>query len=314
MKKKRRLINIIEYIALSGVVSLASLLSAGAAKRLSDFFGDIFYALIRNRREVALSNLRHAFKNEKNDAEIRMIARGCCRSFVLTPLEIIRHRQIYKRADALTKIKETADNLDYLLRKAKKIHDDANGCIFVTPHLGNWELLPHACSLCGIPLSAVARPLNNPYLERLIYEKRVSTGQMLIASKRNALIVLHRALNQGRSLGMLPDQNTNKGVSVNFFGRKASTTPVPAMLAVSHNRPVVVVACCRRKDAFKFDGFVSDPIWPRVNRRQKDEIIRITTAINAEMESIIRKYPEQYLWVHKRWKVYDDLKEVMSSS
>ena len=78
-KKKRQLISIMEYAALSGVVSLATLLPIGALKRLSDLFGDIFYVLDRNRRKVALSNLRHAFKNEKSDAQIRMIARNCCR-------------------------------------------------------------------------------------------------------------------------------------------------------------------------------------------------------------------------------------------
>ena len=65
---------------------------------------------------------------------------------------------------------------------------------------------------------------------------------------------------------------------------------------------------------FTFDGFVSDPIWPRENKSLKDEILRITNAVNAEMESIIRKYPEQYLWVHKRWKVYEGRKVIFSSS
>ena len=318
MKKKRKkrteFRNIIEYAALSGVVSFATLLPFGAIKRLSDIVGDMFYALVRGRREVALENLRHAFKNEKNIEEIRMIARGCCRSFILTPLEIIKFRHIYKKPDALKIVRETADNLDHLLQKAKAIHDEAKGCIFVTPHLGNWELLPHACAKYGIPLSVVARPLDNPYLERLIYENRVSTGQAIIPTKKNALFLLHRTLNKGISLGILPDQSTNKGLSVDFFGRKASTTPVPAMLAVSHNRPVVVVACCRKEDGFTFHGFVSDPIWPGAYTSQKHEIIRITNAINAEMESIIRKYPEQYLWVHKRWKVYENRKELLSSS
>lgn len=312
MKKKRKIRNIVEYVALSGVVFLATLLPAGAIKRLSNLLGDIFYSLIRGRREVALENLRHAFINEKSEKEIRMIARGCCRSFILTPLEIIKLRHVYKRPDAMETLRKFTDNMDRLLQKAKKIHNEANGCIFVSPHLGNWELLPHACTLCGIPLSVVARPLNNPYLERLIYENRVSSGQTIIP-KNNALFVLHRTLNQGRSIGILPDQSTNKGIAVDFFGRKALTTPVAAMLAVSHNRPVVVVACCRKEGIFKFDGFVSDPIWPRANNSQKDEIIRITIAINAEMESIIRKYPGQYLWVHKRWKVQSK-KEIFSAS
>jgi len=301
-----------EYAALSSGVFLATLLPTRAVKLLSNLLGDMFYVLVKSRREVALENIRHAFKNEKCDEEIRMIARGCFRSFVLTPFELIKLRHIYKRPDAIDTLL-IANNKDHLLKKAQKIHNEANGCIFVTPHLGNWELLPHACSLYGIPLSIVARPLDNPYLEKLIYENRVSTGQTII-SVRNALFGLHRSLNRGRSIGMLPDQSTKRGLSVDFFGRKASTTPIPAMLAVSHNRPVVVVACCRKEDKFKYEGFVSDPIWPREHTSARDEVIRITTAINAEMESIIRKYPGQYLWVHKRWKVYKNKKKITSSA
>lgn len=301
-KKKREFRNIMEYAALSSGVFLASRLPSEAAKLLSKLLGDMFYFFVKSRREVALSNLRHAFKNEKSDEEIRTIARGCCRSFILTPFEIIKLRHVFKRPDAIDRLL-ISNRIDRLIQKAKKIHTEANGCIFVTPHLGNWELLPHACSLYGIPLSFVARPMDNPYLEKLIYANRASTGQAII-SVRNALLGLHRSLNRGRSVGMLPDQSTGRGLSVDFFGRKAGTTPIPAMLAVSHHRPVVVVACCRKEGKFKFEGFVSDPIWPGEHTSEKAEVIRITNAINAEMESIIRKYPEQYLWVHKRWKVY----------
>lgn len=301
-----------EYGAVATLVFLAKLFSPGAIRLIANLIGDMFYVLVKGRREVAITNLRHAFKNEKNDKEIRMIARECCRSFILTAFEIIKFRQIYNRPDAIHRLRKIADNIDFLLHKAKAIHDRTNGCIFVTPHLGNWELLPHSCALYGIPLSVVARPLDNPYLERAIFENRVYTGQAIIHTKKNALFALHRTLNRGISIGILSDQSTNKGLSVDFFGRKATTTPVPAMLAVSHHRPVVVVACCRKKGDLKFHGFVSDPIWPSSCGSQKHEIIRITNAINAEMESMIRKYPEQYLWVHKRWKVYKRQKGIFS--
>lgn len=311
MKKKGKLIIILEYAGLSSVVFLISLLPTGVVKWLSDVIGDLFYGLFRSRREIAISNIRHAFKNEKNDAEIKMIARESCRSFILTAFDIIRFRRIYKRPDALQTLRKSGNRIDHLLRKAKKNHDKTNGCIFVTPHFGNWEVLPHASSLYGIPLSVVVRPMDNPYLERLIYENRVSTGQAIIP-KKNALFVLHRTLNKGKSIGILPDQSTIKGISVDFFGRKATTTPVPAMLAISHNRPVVVVACYRKRGNLNYDGFVSEPIWPGTFTSHKGEILRITNAINTQMESIIRRYPEQYLWVHKRWKVYEDQKEAMS--
>jgi KDO2-lipid IV(A) lauroyltransferase len=126
----------------------------------------------------------------------------------------------------------------------------------------------------------------------------------VIIPKRNAFFMLKKALRQGKSLGILPDQGEKRGISVDFFGRKAMTTPVPAILAVLYHRPIVVVANCRKKDRYTYEAFVSDPIWPREHEREKVEIFRLTEKMNKEMEAIIRKYPEHYLWMHNRWKTY----------
>jgi len=190
-----------------------------------------------------------------------------------------------------------------LLQKAKEIHDASGGCIFVTPHIGNWEYLPHVSAVVGIPLVVVARPLSNAYLERLIYSRRTDTGQVIVP-KKNALFALQRTLQEGKSIGMLPDQSTRQGVSVDFFGRKASTSPVPAILSILYKRPIVVVACCRKANGKEFEGVVSDPLWPGPFESEKEEILRLTEAMNSQMEAIIRKYPDQYFWIHDRWKIY----------
>ncbi|MBS1111857.1 MAG: lipid biosynthesis acyltransferase, partial [Nitrospirae bacterium] len=129
--------------------------------------------------------------------------------------------------------------------------------------------------------------------------------------KSNAMFVLQKTLLKGNSIGLLPDQSTMKGIEVNFFGRKASTTPVPAILAINYYRPVVVVACCRKPDG-QYEGFVSDPIRPEKDKSEKAEIFRITEEMNQKMETVIRKYPEQYLWMHNRWKRYKNKKELLA--
>jgi KDO2-lipid IV(A) lauroyltransferase len=102
---------------------------------------------------------------------------------------------------------------------------------------------------------------------------------------------------------MLPDQSTSRGLRVKFFGADATVTPIPALLALRYGRPVVVVAACRTEDPYYFEGFVSDPIRPEPGRAdERSEIERISREINVKMEEIIRKYPEQYLWMHNRWK------------
>jgi KDO2-lipid IV(A) lauroyltransferase len=218
-------------------------------------------------------------------------------------MESTKFQSALKADEVREEIRKASQKLDELFQKARKIHDESNGCIFVTPHIGNWELLPYVSAMVGIPLVVVVRPLDNVYLENLIYKKRSDSGQVIIP-KKNALFTLQKTLQDGKSVGMLPDQSTMQGIPVDFFGRKATTTPVPALLAVSYKRPIVVVACCRGKDGYSFEGIVSDPIWPGEFQSEKEEIIRLTGEMNKEMESIIRKYPEQYLWMHNRWKKY----------
>jgi KDO2-lipid IV(A) lauroyltransferase len=286
------------------------MLPLGSLHVISGFLGDLLYLLVAKRRNIAINNLRNAFKGEKSEEEVVQIARQSCKSLFHTFLEIIKARSLLGKPDAMRRLRSTTEGLDELFSKAKSLHNSSNGCIFVTPHIGNWEVLPSISSVMGIPLAVVVRPLDNIYLERLVYAHRAESGQVIIP-KKNALFVLQRTLKQGKSIGMLPDQSTMKGISVDFFGQKATTTPVPAILAITYNRPVVVVACCRKPDGRTYEGFVSDPILPGEYKSEKAEIFRITEEMNHKMESIIRKYPEQYLWVHNRWKTYRHKKELL---
>ncbi|KPJ99676.1 MAG: hypothetical protein AMK71_09375 [Nitrospira bacterium SG8_35_4] len=310
-KKKSPLIKLLEYCTVYIIILFARAVPLRVVNGISSILGDLLFSLVAKRRNVAIENLTHAFP-EKSTQEIKEIARESCRSFFLTFLEIIKLRYLFNRPDTIHRIREKAKGVDELFRKAKAIHDDSGGCIFVTPHIGNWELLPHVSAFVGIPLAVVARPLDNERLEKLVFENRVAGGQVLIP-KKNALFALQKTLQKGTSIGMLPDQSTMKGISIDFFNRPATTTPVPAILSITYNRPVVVVACCRQKDGDQYEGFVSDPIRPREHyESEKAEIFRITKEITGQMETIIRKYPEQYLWMHNRWKKYKGKKEILS--
>jgi KDO2-lipid IV(A) lauroyltransferase len=308
-KKKSKITKLFEYYAVYLLIFTARAVPLRITKTISNFLGDLLYFLVSKRRNIAIENLRNAFR-EKHEKEIKHLARESCRSFFLTFLEIVKLRYLFTGSNIMSKLKVYADNLDELFSKAKKIHDESGGCIFVTPHIGNWEVLPHVSSFIGIPLAIVARPLDNEYLEKLIFRTRVSEGQFIIP-KRNALFVLQKTLQKGISIGMLPDQSTMKGISIKFFGRPATTTPVPAILAITYNKPIVVVACCRKQNG-QYEGFVSDPIWPQEYSSEKEEIFRITEEMTRKMEEIIQKYPEQYLWIHNRWKTYKGKKELMS--
>ncbi len=301
-KGKSRALQLIECGAFYFAVTVAGLLPVRVLRAFCGFLGQILYLAASRRRKIALENIRTAFGDQMSEKEIKRLARQSCKAFLLTAAEMIKSPFKVKDGKVVRNSRYKIDHLEHLFQKAKAIHDQAGGCIFVTPHLGNWELLPHVSAQIGIPLAVVIRPLDNPYLEKAILSSRIGSGHLMIP-KANAMFYLDRVLRKGKSVAMLPDQSHNKGLKVEFFGKIATVTPIPALLAVTRKRPVLVVAACRTDDPYYFEGFVSDPIWPDPDQIDETaEIMRITREINARMEEVIRRFPEQYLWMHDRWK------------
>ena len=292
-----------EYLPVFLVLSILQIVPLRVGYFISCFLGDLIYFLVPKRRKLAVENLSHAFPYVKSQQKIKKIARQSCRSYMLSLFEGIKLRSLVKAPDGMERLRKETVESEPLLRKAKEIHETSGGCIFVTPHIGNYEFLPFTSFIAGIPQVIIVRPLDNQFLEDLLYSHRAASGQVILA-KKNSMHLLQRALRQGKSVCMLPDQSTMTAVSVDYFGREAATTPVPALLAVLYKRPIVVVACCRKSRDFQYEGFVGDPIWPDGDKNEKTEIIRLTQEMNRGMEAIIRKYPEQYLWMHDRWKKY----------
>ncbi len=309
--KKSRSLKILEYAVAYSIISIVRLAPLGVVKVISRILGDILFFGSKKRRGIAVENLRHAYGNEKNEIEIREIARKSCRTFFYNFLETIKLNHLFNSPNTMNMMKEKTAALRETFMTAKNIHDKSGGCIFVTPHIGSWEMFPHIAAFVDMPLVIVVRPLDNELVERLIFANRSSSGTGVIP-KKNAISALRKNLSDGNSVGILPDQSTMKGLMIDFFGRKATTTPVPALLAIGYNRPIVVTACCRVKGDFQYEGFVSDPIMPGEYTDKKAEIIRLTEEMTRQMESIIRKYPDQYLWIHNRWKTYKNKKEIFS--
>ena len=303
-KGKSKTLQIVEYLAFYTTVSVARALPVRILRVISGLLGNVLFIVLPRRRRLALQNIKIAFGDKMSEKEIRRLARLSCKAFFLTAVEMIKSPFSLGRAGLIHDGRYRKEHLETLFQKAKEVHDQAGGCIFVTPHLGNWEMLPYVSALIGIPLAIVIRPLDNPYLERAILSSRIGSGHLMIP-KMNAMFSLERELRKGKSIGMLPDQSNSKGLRVEFFGKSATVTPVPALLAVRHSRPVIVVAACRTRDPYYFEGYVSDPIWPDPKGDERSEIVRITGEMNLRMEEVIRRFPEQYLWMHNRWKQPD---------
>ncbi|HLI82418.1 MAG TPA: lysophospholipid acyltransferase family protein [Bryobacteraceae bacterium] len=171
------------------------------------------------------------------------------------------------------------------------------GVLFATAHLGNWELSAYAHALVAEPLDVVARPLDNPLLDRLAARRRQGSGNRIL-SKRDLARPILKALAANRAVGILIDQNVSaeSGVFVDFFGIPAATASGFVRLAA-------------RSGAAVIPGFA---LWWEKERRyvlrfypavpMSGDALRDTQALHGVLERVIREYPEQWLWIHRRWK------------
>ena len=298
--RKRRWLQIVEFGAVYSLYLVVRVLPMVMLRPLVIAVGNLAYVFLVARRRIAVENIRRALGVDQGTA--RQIARQSFSAFLLTSVpEVVKMGRHLTADDSLDWLRRRDPGAEALFSKAKVLHEETGGCIFVTPHFGNWELLPHLAATVGIPLAITIRPLDNVYLERLLERHRNATGQEFI-NRRNAIMRLDCALANGRSVALLPDQHVIKGVPVDFFGRPAATSPFPALLAIHHQRPIVVVACYRT-GSLRFSGHVGDPIWPQAAASEKAEIKRLTGTVNRAMEEVIRQHPEQYVWMHRRWKL-----------
>lgn len=171
--------------------------------------------------------------------------------------------------------------------------------IYITAHLGNWELVGSTIAGAGVPLSVVYAPQNNPLLDRMIQTQRRSHGYRLI-DKEKAMRQLFREIRSGRSVGMLPDQRLDTGELLPFFGRRTPTPTSPAWLSVKTNCPLIPVQIERIGNA-RYRAVFHKPIQTNTKSSERENILQLTTAINRLFEDWIRQQPGQWLCMKRRW-------------
>lgn len=174
------------------------------------------------------------------------------------------------------------------------------GAIFVSGHLGNWELGYPVVHAQGIPVILIYRHINNPFIDRMIAWIRGAHSTDMFSKSDGGSFRMIRAIKNGESFALLIDQKMNEGIAVPFFGRAAMTAPAIAQLSLRYNLPIIPARVVR-KEGCHFEEFIYPPLaYERTGDEEKD-VLSIMTSINALLESWIREYPEQWFWVHKRW-------------
>ena len=175
------------------------------------------------------------------------------------------------------------------------------GILLLTAHYGNWELLAASHTLTIFPLSVVVRPMDDPLMDRVVERFRLRSAVELIA-KRQALPEIRDALRRGRMVGILLDQNAarREAVFVPFFGRAASTSKSLALLALRTGAPVVPIFI--RREATGGHRVTIAPPLPAPAPSDGDALLELTRRCTETIEAAVHATPEQWLWVHDRWR------------
>jgi KDO2-lipid IV(A) lauroyltransferase len=177
------------------------------------------------------------------------------------------------------------------------------GTLILTGHFGNFELLAYAHGLLGHPITLVHRSLRNPLVDRTVTAWRARAGTTSLAKKSAAKAAL-RALRAHRIVAIPADQNQTRryGVFVDLFGVAASTTPGPARLAMLSGAPVVPVFLLREGESDRHRIIILPEVELVRSGDREADVITNTQRCTAVTEDILRRYPEQWIWFHKRWK------------
>ncbi|MBF5045756.1 lipid A biosynthesis acyltransferase [Simulacricoccus sp. 17bor-14] len=269
-------------------------LSLGTRDAIARFVGGLAYAL-GIRLKVALDNLAQALP-EKSEAERRAIAKGAYLTMARVVLESIgTGERLHPGWEQDPVVGEEA------FRRLRAHVDGGQGALLVTAHFGNWETLGEMLIRRGVPLNALVRPLKGALNTRIALE-RLRVGAGLIYPK-GAIQETNAALKRGECVYMLLDQAlpAKSALFVPFFGRPASTTPALAVAAQRTGMPVFVVMGVRNARGH-VQMHVEGPIAPPPPGTP-EPLVEHTARVTAALERTIRQYPEQWLWLHRRWKV-----------
>jgi KDO2-lipid IV(A) lauroyltransferase len=264
---------------------------AQAARWLSWLMTDI----VRLREKLIDDNLRHAYPNW-SAAQRRQARRQVWEHLFLFVAEI---------AHTPRKIHDT-NWRDYVrltnVRQSVRLLLSQRPVVLVTAHHGNFELTGYILGILGFPTYTVARTLDNPYLDRFVNRFRGLTGQFIIPKKGGYDQIL-RILSGGGTLSFLADQYAgSKGCFVEFFGRPASVHKAIALLVLAHDASLIVGGGTRQEGPLRYELTIQAVFDPKTSNHDLHAVRPLTQWYTSQLETLIRRHPEQYWWLHDRWR------------
>ncbi|MEJ2366239.1 MAG: lysophospholipid acyltransferase family protein [Deltaproteobacteria bacterium] len=276
-------------------MDLAAAVPLRLSWRLAEFLGQVWFQVDRRHRQIALRNLKIAWGDELSENERRTIAGKNFMHLARVVLELpYLHKLTLDDLQGFVSFHGT----EYFKSGLQK----GKGVLLLASHFGNWELMALAFSLRYCPINIVVRPLDNPFLNKLVIKLRTKGGNQLIP-KRGSVRKILRLLAAGEAVALLLDQNPAwyEGVFVPFFNEIACTNKALSTIALRTGASVVPVFNVRQADGSYRVFFEPEVVLDRSGDTTRD-VEENTAKFNRIIETYVRRYPEQWFWVHQRWK------------
>ncbi|QQS36886.1 MAG: lysophospholipid acyltransferase family protein [Ignavibacteriales bacterium] len=286
--------NILEYILFILLANFYSLIGLKTARRFAPMISRFFFFIIPIRRKTVIENLTNAFPEYSSD-KIKTIAYESYKSFSLALVELFCVKKM-SRQELENAVNCPGRNL------INEKYDDGKGLILLSAHFGNWEYVALSVSAqVKKTFNVVVKSQRNPYVNNWMNDIRTKWENKIIplgASIRQ----VYSALKDKKIVAMVADQRGPvDGIRVNFFGRKVSVYPGPAILAIKTGAPIIYGLTVRQKDQNYFTELVEIDTQ-NLSGTEDEKVTELCQRHMSYLESMIRKYPEQWLWMHKLWK------------
>jgi KDO2-lipid IV(A) lauroyltransferase len=289
--RKPTLMHRVEQTLFMSAVRASRLLGDDAAARFGSGLGALGYFPLKFRRALVEKHLRRAFP-ERDDAWIRTTARAAYGHLGREAIATIRLARM-TREDVLKRT--TVIGLD----EFQNALEQGNGLVLASGHIGNHEIGAAALSARGIPLDLVVQRQGNPLFDAALNASRERLGLGII-DRFQATKLAIKALRKGHAVAFAADQNAGKaGIFVPFFGHLASTHRGAALFAVKTGAPLFLGTSVRKGNGYEV---TLQPVDVDRTGDLEDVVYRLTVAFTEKLEAVVREAPEQYLWLHRRWK------------
>lgn len=291
----------IEYLIVLIFIKLVKVIPEKLTYTIMAFFANVLYLTLKSRRELAIENLTLAF-HEKSKEEIIALAKDNFLSISKTIAEILLIISKKKKIESFLEDEKTSYEEYIAGTKDKK---DDQGIVFIAAHFGNWEIMANYFASKGFPMTVVGRRGNNEIIEdKITTPFREFYGNTNV-HKSEAMSAMVKTLRKGGRIGIMIDQKAGtSGAKTTFFGRECTTTTSIATMKLKYD-PLIIPGFSIRDKNGKIKFIILEPVEYKAEEKESKEekIVAMTQRYNDIFEKVVREYPEQWFWMHNRWKI-----------